>query len=157
MSEPILSVCRSRIRRVILTLDSFPLWPLQTIARIAVGGVFYKSAINKLESWDITLLLFRDEYRVPVLPYDLAALLATGVEFFGAVLLIAGLFARLATLPLFGVIAVIQTFVYPDAWVEHLTWTTLLLLILFRGPGLLSFDYLLGRASGRVLARLERK
>ena len=66
-------------------------------------------------------------------------------EMGGALLLFAGLFTRLATLPLFGTIAVIQIFVYPAAWVEHLTWSTALLLILMRGPGPLSLDYLFTR------------
>ena len=74
----------------------------------------------------------------------------------GAVLLIAGLFARLATLPLLGIIAVIQIFVYPDAWAEHLTWTTLLLLVLLRGPGPLSLDHALARMLVRFGVRAAR-
>jgi putative oxidoreductase len=56
------------------------------------------------------------------------------------VLLALGLFARLATLPLIGMVVVIQLFVYPDSWAEHLTWAALLLLILTRGAGALSLD-----------------
>lgn len=126
-------------------LNTLPLWPLQTIARIAVGSVFYRAAILKIRSPEITLVLFRDEYQVPYLSYDVAAQLAIMAEMGGALLLFAGLFTRLATLPLFGTIAVIQIFVYPAAWVEHLTWSTALLLILMRGPGPLSLDYLFTR------------
>jgi putative oxidoreductase len=137
------------LHQLLSALNAFPLWPLQTFARAALAGVFLQSAINKLESWQITLVLFRDEYRVPLLPYDLAAKLATLNEAAGAILLIAGFATRLATLPLLGMTAVIEIFVYPDAWSEHLTWATLLLLLLLRGAGPLSFDYLLSRVVGR--------
>jgi len=138
----------TRLGAVISKLEMLPLWPIQTLARIGVAAVFYNSARLKLQSWDITLLLFRDEYQVPLLSFDLAARLATAVEMGGAALLFAGLFSRLATLPLLGIVAVIQIFVYPNAWGEHMTWTALLLIVLFRGPGPLSLDYLLSRQFG---------
>jgi putative oxidoreductase len=58
------------------------------------------------------------------------------------VLLVLGLATRLATLPLLGMTLVIELFVYPENWLEHLTWATLLLFILSRGPGPLSLDRL---------------
>ena len=125
----------ARLGQVIFKLESLPLWPVQTLARVGVAAVFYNSAKLKLQSWDITLLLFRDEYQVPLLPFDVAARMATAVEMVCAVLLFIGLFSRLTTLPLFGVIAIIQIFVYPNAWGQHMTWTALLLIVLFRGPG----------------------
>lgn len=142
----------TRIGQVITQLERVPLWPLQTLARIGVGGIFLNSARLKLQSWEITLQLFRDIYQVPLLPVELAARLATAVEMGGAILLLAGLFSRLATLPLLGVVAVIQIFVFPGAWAEHATWTALLLIVLFRGPGPLSIDYLLSRQTGQLRA-----
>jgi len=38
---------------------------------------------------------------------------------------------------------VIQTFVYPENWVEHLTWAAMLVFLLTRGPGPVSLDHLL--------------
>lgn len=140
----------TRLGLVISKLETLPLWPIQTLARIGVAAVFYNSARLKLQSWDITLLLFRDEYQVPLLSFDLAARLATVAEMGGAVLLFVGLFSRLATLPLLGVVVIIQIFVYPNAWGEHMTWTALLLIVLFRGAGPLSIDYLLSRQFGRA-------
>jgi putative oxidoreductase len=65
-------------------------------------------------------------------------------------LLIIGLATRLATLPLLGMIATIQLFVYPGAWSEHLVWGSILLFLLTRGPGSISIDQLIARAwSGR--------
>lgn len=134
---------------LLAALDDFALWPVQTLARIAVGMVFLQSGLNKLESWEPTLALFRDEYRLPFIPYQLAAELGTTVEITGSLLLLVGLLSRLATLPLLGMIAVIEVFVYPQAWVEHLTWATLLLLILLRGAGPISIDHLIARLATR--------
>jgi putative oxidoreductase len=144
-----------RARNLTAWLETLPLWPVQTLARIGVAAVFYNSARLKVQSWDITLLLFRDEYQVPLLPFDLAAQLATIVEMGGAMLLFLGLFSRLATLPLFGVIAIIQIFVYPNAWAEHMTWMALLLIVLLRGPGPLSADYLFFRFFGGETLRVR--
>ena len=138
----------TRLRNIISWLECLPLWPIQTLARIGVAAGFYNSAKLKLQSWDITLLLFQNEYQVPLLPFDLAARMATAVEMVFSVLLFAGLFSRLSTLPLLGVAAIIQIFVYPNAWGQHMTWTALLLVVLFRGPGPLSVGYLLSRLFG---------
>ena len=89
----------------------------------------------KASSWEPTVALFRDEYRVPVFSPELAAALATTFELGCSTLLILGLGTRLATLPLLGMIATIQLFVYPDAWPEHLVWGSILLFLLTRGPG----------------------
>ena len=72
---------------------------------------------------------------MPVFPPELAATLATTFELGCSTLLILGLGTRLATLPLLGMIATIQLFVYPDAWPEHLVWGSILLFLLTRGPG----------------------
>ena len=63
-----------------------------------------------------------------------------------------GLFSRLAALMLLGVVCVIQIFVYPENWAEHLLWASLLLLVLTRGAGGFSLDQVVERtlsASGR--------
>jgi putative oxidoreductase len=45
----------------------------------------------------------------------------------------------------------IQIFVYPDAYATHLTWATLALLIIAKGPGVVSLDYWVKRAKDNVL------
>jgi putative oxidoreductase len=95
----------------------------------------------KIDSWEFTIRLFRDEYRVPLLDPVLAAQAATIVELGVPPLLFAGLATRLATLPLLGMIAVIQVFVYPNAWSDHLMWAAALVFVLTRGPGAFSVDY----------------
>jgi putative oxidoreductase len=113
-------------------------------ARFALAAVFLLSGRTKVEGLltlkESTYVLFREEYRVPLLPPDIAAHLATYAEHFLSLLLVLGLFTRVAALGLFGMTLVIQTFVYPDAWPTHLTWIALQLLLVARGAGTLSLD-----------------
>jgi len=106
--------------------------------------VFMKAGLTKIASWETTVQLFADEYKVPVLSPDLAATMAATFELGCSMLLVFGLATRLATLPLLGMIVVIQTFVYPLAYSEHLTWASLLLFLLTRGAGPWSLDRALG-------------
>jgi putative oxidoreductase len=129
-------------------LERLPMSFLQLAMRIGVGAVFFRSGLLKIDSWEFTVQLFRDEYRVPLLDPVLAARLATTIELGVPLFLFAGLATRLATLPLLGMIAVIQIFVYPNAWSDHLMWASGLLLVLSRGPGVFSVDHLLARGRG---------
>lgn len=126
-------------------LARFPLSVIQLAMRIAVGAVFFNSGLLKINSWEFAIKLFQDEYKVPLLDPALAAGLATFNELTFSILLVVGLATRIATLPLLGMIAVIQTFVYPQAWTEHLLWASILVFLLTRGPGALSLDHLIAR------------
>jgi putative oxidoreductase len=137
LSVPVLAVGLSRL------LGRFPLSLLQLVFRLSVASVFFRSGRSKILSWDTTILLFANEYRVPVLSPELAATLSTGFELGCSILIAFGVLTRLATLPLLGMVFVIQTFVYPENWVEHLTWAAMLLFLLTRGAGAISFDHLL--------------
>lgn len=142
---------RVPLARVVAALGRLPLPLIQFLFRLAIASVFLKAGLNKIASWELTVQLFADEYKVPVLPPDLAATMATSVELGCSVLLVVGLATRLATLPLLGMIAVIQTFVYPGAYAEHLTWGSILLFLLTRGAGAWSVDRALGlEPAGRV-------
>ena len=122
---------------------------LALLARVALAGIFWASARTKVEGWftitEGTSALFRDEYRVPVLPPELAAELATVGEHAGAVMLVLGLATRLSALGLLGMTLVIQLFVYPDAWATHLSWAGLMLYLAGRGGGTLALDHVLAR------------
>jgi putative oxidoreductase len=126
-------------------LACFPLALIQLAMRIAVGAVFFKSGLLKINSWEFAIKLFEDEYKVPFIDPVLAARLATFNELTVPILLFVGLATRLATLPLLGMILVIQIFVYPNAWVDHLLWGSILIFLLTRGPGPLSLDELIER------------
>jgi putative oxidoreductase len=126
--------------------ERIPYGLLALVARLGVANVFWRSGQTKVEGFRIreaTFVLFRDEYKVPLLPPDLAAYLATAAEHIFPVLLVIGLASRLSALGLFGMTMVIQLFVFPDGWPEHILWISLLLLIIARGPGAISLDHLL--------------
>ncbi|WP_353643104.1 DoxX family protein [Mesorhizobium sp. WSM2239] len=115
---------------------------VQLAGRVAVAVVFWQSAQTKLASWPVTLQLFAFEYNLPLISPAIAAPLATAAEIAGAALLFFGLFARIGALMLLGVVAVIQVFVFPGHWAEHLMWASLLLLVFARGAGVVSLDHL---------------
>jgi putative oxidoreductase len=112
------------------------------LARIGIAAVFFRSGLTKLDNWDLTIALFKDEYRVPLLPPDIAAYIGTFSELVFPVFIIAGLATRLAALPLLGMTIVIQIFVYPSSWVDHAMWAALLTMLIARGPGHWSLDHL---------------
>lgn len=129
---------------VVALLERFPLSILQFLFRFSIAAVFWNSGLTKIASWETTVVLFQDEYHLPMLPPELAAKLAAGIELTCPVLLLLGLMTRLTTLPLLGMTFVIEIFVYPENWIEHLGWATFLLFILTRGPGRISLDHWLG-------------
>jgi len=137
---------RASLARLLDVLGRFPLALLQLMFRLGVASVFVKAGLTKIASWETTVQLFADEYKVPVLSPELAATMAATFELGCSALLILGLATRVATLPLLGMIVVIQTFVYPNAYSEHLTWASILLFLLTRGAGPWSLDRVLGRS-----------
>lgn len=121
------------------------------LTRISIAAVFWRSGQTKLDGWavsDSAVFLFQEEYKVPLIDPWLAAHLATFAEHFFPVLLVIGLASRLSALALFGMTLVIQLFVYPDAWPTHGTWAACLLIVMMKGPGHLSLDYLISRRIG---------
>ncbi|KQW88533.1 hypothetical protein ASC94_24280 [Massilia sp. Root418] len=120
--------------------------------RLYVGWQFLKAGLAKLNDWSATLALFHDEYKVPLLPPDLAAYLGAGGELVFPLLLFVGLFSRPAALALFFVnaMAVISypqlfSFECPAAVNDHFYWGVLLLVVVAFGPGRFSLDALIGK------------
>ncbi|WP_431475738.1 DoxX family protein [Massilia eburnea] len=115
-------------------------------ARLGIAAIFFLSGRTKVEGWftlkDSTVDLFRYEYMLPLVPPEVAAPLATFAEHALPLLLVAGLFTRFAALGLLAMTAVIEIFVYPQAWPTHLSWAALLLPLVAQGPGRYSLDYL---------------
>jgi putative oxidoreductase len=137
---------RGRIRDLYDRLGLLPLSVIQLMARVSLAMIFWRSGQAKIANWDLTLQLFANEYKVPILPPEIAAPMAAAVELSTPILLVLGLLTRLATLPMIAMTLVIQVFVYPMSWVDHLIWAAMLLLLLSRGPGVLSLDHLIGKA-----------
>ena len=128
--------------RVIRWLDDVPYSLLAVPLRLAVATVFWNSAMTKLANWNTAIELFVEEYKVPLLPPELAAYMAVSIELTMPVLLVLGLATRAASLVLLGMTAVIEVLVYPQAWPTHIQWAAMLLVLLCRGPGKLSLDHL---------------
>jgi putative oxidoreductase len=139
------------------TLSRVPLSVVQLGLRVGVGMVFFKAGLLKYQSFDFAVKLFEEEYKVPLIDPALGARLAMTNELALPVLLFVGLGTRIATIPLLGMIAVIQTFVYPNAWADHLLWASALVFLLTRGPGALSADAVIARYFGATGNRQRAK
>ena len=135
----------SFLRKIVARLEAVPYSVLAIPLRLGVAWIFWSSAQVKLINWQRTIELFAEEYRVPLLPPEIAAAMTLSIEIACPILLVLGLFTRLAVLVLLGMTAVIQIFVYPEAWPTHLQWAAMMLVLLCRGPGALSIDRLLRR------------
>jgi putative oxidoreductase len=140
-----------RLERARAWARRVPLSPIELGMRLAVGATFFSSGMNKLQSFDTAIALFRDEYRLPLLPPELAAYMGTAVEVSAPVLLVFGVFARLGAAALLAMTLTIQFLVYPENWPEHLMWASILAYVLRNGPGALSIDRLIAfRLFGRT-------
>jgi putative oxidoreductase len=131
--------------RVREALDGVSYTWLALPLRFAVATVFWNSAMAKLANWDTALALFSDEYQLPLIPPEIAAYMTVTIELTTPVLLVLGSMTRLAAFVLLGMTAVIEIFVYPLAWPTHIQWAAMLLVLLCRGPGAISFDHLVWR------------
>lgn len=126
--------------------------PIANLAiRLWVANVFFKSGLTKIKSWDSTMYLFENEYDVPLLPTEFAAMLGTTIELIFPVLLALGLAGRFAAFVLFtfNIMAVIS---YPDLNAagirDHQVWGIMLLVPLLYGPGKLSIDHFINKKFG---------
>lgn len=119
-------------------------------ARGAIASIFFLSGRTKVEGLLMVtpgaIELFRTEYRLPLVPPEIAADAAAYAEHLFPLLLVLGLATRASALALLGMTLVIQVFVYPDAWPTHLSWATLMLYLAGRGGGRLALDRRLGIA-----------
>lgn len=145
------------LRRCTNLCSQIPHTPVALLARFSIAAVFWKSGQTKVQGFaidlvngeltlgwphlsDSVLTLFRDEYRLPLVPAEIAAPMAAFAEHFFPLLILFGLATRLSALALFGMTLTIQLFVYPDAYPTHGTWAAVLLFLVMYGPGKLSVD-----------------
>jgi len=128
------------------------------IARFSIAGVFWKSGQTKIEGLaidivsgefslgvprlsDSALFLFKEEYSLPLIAPELAALMAAFAEHLFPILLLLGLATRFSALALLVMTLTIQIFVYPGAWPTHGVWAAVLLYLMAHGPGWCSIDH----------------
>lgn len=153
------------IRLVLRAIDLCRLIPYSLVAllgRFSIAAVFWKSGQTKIEGLAIDIVagsvelgwprlsasaipLFAEEYRVPLLPPELAAYAAAFAEHLFPLLILIGLATRFSALALLGMTLVIQLFVYPDAYPTHGVWAAVLLLLVSQGPGAIALDRLIAR------------
>jgi putative oxidoreductase len=158
------------VARLHRAMAAIPESLIALLARFSIAAVFWNSGQTKVEGFAINLVsgtfefgmprlsgsavdLFRDEYRLPLLPPELAAWLATVGEHALPALLLLGLGTRFAAAGLLAMTAVIQILVYPGAYATHGVWAAVLLWLMVRGPGVLSLDHVLGHALAQRRAR----
>jgi putative oxidoreductase len=130
----------SLLDSVVQRLNAIPYSLIALVARVATFSVFIRSGTQKLSDWNSTLMLFQNEYHVPILPPTVAAYMAASMELGGSVLILIGLLTRASVVALLGMILVIQVFIYPMAWPDHIQWLAFMFILLARGPGRLSLD-----------------
>lgn len=150
------------LQRVIGMLTAMPESLIAFVARFSIAATFWKSGQTKVEVFAIDIVersfslgwpslsastvdLFRDEYRLPLIPPELAAPMAAFAEHLFPVLILLGFATRLSATALLVMTMVIQLFVYPDAYATHGTWAAVLLYLMLRGPGRFSVDHLVAR------------
>jgi putative oxidoreductase len=137
---------RELIETTIAAFKGIPNDLISYVARIGIGTTFFRSGMLKLEGWadGNTLTLFREEYRLPLLPPEIAAYLATTAELTLPLLLFAGLFTRFASAGLLVMTLVIELFVYPNGFDTHGVWAVSLLYLMKYGAGTIALDSLFG-------------
>ena len=158
-----------RLRRLIEhTVDLLATIPESLIAligRFSIAAVFWKSGQTKVQGFaidigsgeftlglprlsDSAVDLFRDEYKLPLVPPELAAFMAAFAEHLFPLLILIGLATRFSAAALLMMTLIIQLLVYPDAWPTHGVWAAVLIFLIARGPGVFSLDYPIARRYG---------
>jgi putative oxidoreductase len=124
-------------------------------ARLYVSEIFFRAGWLKISDWGSTLALFRETYKVPVLPPELAACVGTFGELVFPMLIAFGIAGRFGAAGLF-VVNVMAVVSYPDlfgfecpaAINSHVYWGSLLLALVVFGPGKISIDQFIKRRVG---------
>jgi putative oxidoreductase len=135
-------------------MERIPYWLIALVARVPIAAVFWRSGRTKVEGWNIfqvndsAILLFENEFQLPLLNPVFAAHITAIAEHVLPVLLVLGLATRYSALALLVMTAVIQIFVYPDAWPTHGTWAACFLNPDRARPGQVSVDHWIARRFG---------
>ncbi len=120
--------------------------PLLLAMRLYVSYVFFLSGLQKINNWDTTLTLFEYEYAVPLLPYELAAYLATAGELLLPVVITLGLGTRLFAIAL-SILNIMAVVSYYEALAKvgqvtpHIFWGACLMTNIAFGAGFFSIDH----------------
>ncbi len=135
-------------------IDFFKSMPHDLIAilsRFVVGMVFWQSGLTKIDGFSIkasTFFLFANDFKLPFVPPEVAAYMATAAELTCPILLWLGLATRFAAFALLIMTLVIEIFVFPGSYVTHGLWAIGLLYLIKYGPGMLSVDHFIRQSQG---------
>ncbi|WP_151671382.1 DoxX family protein [Nitrincola schmidtii] len=146
--------------RLLHLMELIPHALIALLGRFSIAAVFWLSGQTKIEGFAIniingeyifgwptlarsTIFLFQYEYQLPLIPADIAAVLATIAEHVFPILILLGLGTRVSALALLIMTAVIQFLVYPSAYALHGVWAVVLLYLMKNGAGVFSLDYLI--------------
>ena len=147
-------------------LSRIPDAGIALLGRFSIAAIFWKSGQTKVQGFSLDIVsgefqfgwprlsdsvvdLFRDEYRLPLIPPELGAIMAAFSEHLFPALILIGLATRFSALALLGMTATIQLLVYPDAYPTHGVWAAVLLFLVARGPGPLALDHFIKRRFDR--------
>lgn len=135
-------------QKTTLFLERLPAPDLNLFFRVWMAKIFFDSSRTKvaggfLDLSDTAIILFQEEYAVPLLAPEIAAYMALYAETFLSLFLIVGFATRLSATALLGMTLVIQIFVYPGSWTDHLTWAVMLSFLILRGAGCISLDHVI--------------
>ncbi len=128
--------------------------------RYTLGMIFWLAGQSKVEGFKIsegTFFLFADEYKLPLIPSDIAAVMATVSEHVFAVLLFIGFATRFGALGILGITFVIQVFVYPEEYMLHGTWAAMAIILVLFGAGKFSIDHFIHLKTGKTLVQEVRR
>jgi putative oxidoreductase len=146
------------IRRAISLFSHIPDSLIALIGRFSIAAIFWKSGQTKVQGLAIDIVsgnvqlgmphlsdsavaLFAQEYRLPLISPEWAAVLGATAEHVFPVLILLGLATRFSAFALLIMTMIIQIFVYPDAYPTHGVWATVLLFLIARGAGAISLDH----------------
>lgn len=146
-------------------LSAIPDSLIAFVGRFSVAAIFWKSGQTKVQGFAIDIVsgeftlgvprlsdsvidLFRSEYKLPLVPPELAAPLAAFAEHLFPLLILIGLATRFSAAALLVMTLTIQLFVYPDAWPTHGVWAAVLIFLMAKGPGVFSLDHWISRRFG---------
>lgn len=138
----------ANLRSLILKIAAKLTWLPPLLARILLGVVFIQSGWGKLHDLDGTAENFAG-WHIPFPHFN--ALLASGTEFIGGILILLGLGTRLAALPLVFVMGIaILTAKWPglEDWTDFFGWDETAYALMFlwlavAGAGKASVDHLI--------------
>jgi putative oxidoreductase len=136
------------VQRLIAAMDRIPYWLIALSARSFPAALFWQSGQTKVAGFSLkpsAIALFENEYQLPLIDPEIAAYVSAVAEHLFPVLLVIGLASRFSALALLVMTTAIEVFVYPGAWPTHGVWATCFLIVIARGPGLLSLDHLIAR------------